>query len=200
MPRDIAVVIRRLMNHERVSLALHLKGLNGRDRYLRFGRAGVTDQCIDTYVAGIAADDLILGAFVGGQMVGAAHVVLVGDIAELAGSVDARYRSAGIGTELYDNVVVFARNRRVRKIVACWLPENKPMLALARRVGMEACHHDGDVETVIHLPPPDPLTIGKELAAAMPLFLSGWFAGINGSLQLEALPWLPWQFGCRQRV
>jgi len=186
------MLIRRLIGHERLLLAQHLKGLNQEDRYLRFGRCGVTDMGIDAYVNGIAAHDLILGAFVADRMVGAAHLAIFGDEAELAGSVVSDCRSKGIGKEVFNAVVALARNRGVKKIIIYWMPENTAMFALSRRVGMTAFFRENEAEAIILLSPPDMMAVWNEFTSDMLAFISGLpgtiLSLLNGNLLHRMTP------------
>ena len=140
------MLIRKLYLHERSAYAAHLKRLSPEDRRLRFARSGVADRVIDDYVATMGVDDLILAAFAGDELVGAAHVALGGSLAEVGVSVDERHRTDGIGSKLLRQAAAFARNRRAEKLYTLCLSDNRSMVALARRTGMQVHYQGGEAE------------------------------------------------------
>jgi GNAT superfamily N-acetyltransferase len=180
--------IRRLYAHERTAYAAHLKRLGTEDRRLRFARSGVGDEVIDEYVAGIAAGDLILAAFDGDRLAGGAHVALSGAVAEVGVSVDEAYRADGIGSALLRQAAAFARNRHAEKLYTLCLSDNRSMVALARRTGMEVHFQGGEAEAFLDLPPPDPLTVGEEISAGLFAMFHDWAEMMDSysSLLVEA--------------
>lgn len=174
------MLIRRLHLHERPHFAAHLKRLSADDRRLRFARAGASDEWIDTYVAGIAETDLILAAFTDDHVAGAAHVALAGTVAEVGISVDAAHRASGIGSEVLAQAVAFARNRRAEKLYTLCLSENRSMVALARRTGMEVQYQGGEAEAFLHLPPPDSLTVSQEASTGLFAVFHDWAELLDG--------------------
>jgi GNAT superfamily N-acetyltransferase len=168
------MLIRRLYAHERPAYAAHLKRLSPEDRRLRFARSGVADQVIDEYVATIGMNDLILAAFAGDELVGAAHVGLGGSLAEVGVSVDQRYRTDGIGSKLLRQATSFARNRRAEKLYTLCLSDNRSMVALARRTGMQVHYQGGEAEAFLDLPPPDPMTVSEEISTGLFTVFHDW--------------------------
>ncbi|BAE52514.1 GNAT family N-acetyltransferase [Paramagnetospirillum magneticum] len=168
------MLIRRLYTHERAAYADHLKRLSPDDRRLRFARSGVADQVIDDYVAAIGIDDLILAAFADDQLVGAAHVALNGSLAEVGVSVDQDHRTDGIGSKLLRQAASFARNRRAEKLYTLCLSDNRSMVALARRSGMQVHFEGGEAEAFLDLPPPDPLTVTEEINTGLFAVFHDW--------------------------
>lgn len=168
------MLVRKLYAHERPLYADHLRRLPANDRHLRFASSHVSDDVIESYVAGITEDDLILAALDGERVLGAVHVALNGAVAEIGISVDADHRAAGIGTELLAQAVAFARNRRAEKLYTFCLSENRSMVALARRSGMELRCDSGEAEAFLDLPPPDSLTVSTEVQTGLFAMFHDW--------------------------
>lgn len=191
------MLIRRLYTHERPLYAEHLKRLADNDRRLRFARGGVSDAWIDDHVAGIAEDDLILAALERERVVGAAHVALSGELAEVGVSVDSDNRTGGIGSDLLRQAVTFARNRRAGKLYTLCLSENRSMVALARRTGLAVHYQGGEAEAFLDLPPPDPVTIGQEVSIGLFAVFHDWAEAMDATSEVlvnalppESLDWL----------
>ncbi|CAA7623782.1 GNAT family N-acetyltransferase [Magnetospirillum sp. UT-4] len=161
------MLIRKLGFHERPLYADHLKRLPDADRRFRFAAAQVSDQWIDRYVAGIGADDLILAAFDGESMLGAVHIAIAGEIAELGVSVDPTARSRGLGADLMARAVRWARNRFVLRAYTLCQSDNTAMVALARKLGMTVHRDCGTAEAYLPLLPPDFLTVSDEVAIGL---------------------------------
>jgi GNAT superfamily N-acetyltransferase len=168
------MLIRRLYAHERPAYAAHLKRLSPEDRRLRFAHSGVGDQVIDEYVASIGTDDLILAAFAEDELVGAAHVALGKSLAEVGVSVDEGHRTDGIGSRLLRQAVSFARNRRAEKLYTLCLSDNRSMVALARRTGMDVHFEGGEAEAYLDLPPPDTQTVSEEISTGLFAVFHDW--------------------------
>jgi len=161
------MLIRKLLLHERPLFLDHLKRLTGADRTFRFAQANVPDETISRYVAGIAADDLILGRFDDERMVGAVHVAFAEDIAEVGVSVDPDHRGQGIGADLFKRAARWARNRHADKLYTLCQADNRAMVALATKLGMTIHRDSGTAEAFLALPPPDLLSVSDELSAGM---------------------------------
>ena len=185
---------RRLYAHERPLFAEHLKRLPENDRRMRFARGGVSDAWIDGYVAKIAEDDLILATLDHDRVVGAAHVAFSGETAEVGVSVDADNRVGGIGSELLRQAVTFARNRRAEKLYTLCLSENRSMVALARRTGLDVHYQGGEAEAFLDLPPPDPVTVGQEVSLGLFAVFQNWAVTMDSYSEalVNALPLPEW--------
>ncbi|RAU23111.1 N-acetyltransferase [Paramagnetospirillum kuznetsovii] len=168
------MLVRKLYAHERSLYADHLKRLPDNDRRLRFASAAVSETWIDRYVDGIRDDDLILAAVESDKVVGAVHVAVNGAVAEIGISVDADHRATGMGSELLTQAVAFARNRRAEKLYTLCLSENRSMVALAKRSGMELHCDSGEAEAFLDLPPPDPLTVSQEVQTGLFAMFHSW--------------------------
>lgn len=166
---------RKLLPTERGLFAAHLKRLSQVDRCFRFAHSRVDDEWIDKYVAGIAADDLLLGCFDGDVLIAGAHVAIAGAMAELGVSVDSTYRGRGVGAEMIVRAVRWTRNRRAEQLYTLCQSDNMSMLALARKLGMTIHRESGTAEAFLALPPPDLLTVGDELSVEMDLLTRDWF-------------------------
>jgi RimJ/RimL family protein N-acetyltransferase len=168
------MLIRRLYAHERRLYAEHLKRLSSEDRRLRFASGGMTDARIDSHVAGIDNDALILAAFDGDRVAGAAHVAINGAVAEVGVSVDADHRTGGTGSDLLRQAVAFARNRRAGKLYTLCLSDNRAMMALARRTGMVLHAEGGEAEAFLDLPPPDAVSLCREASTGLFAVFHDW--------------------------
>ena len=145
----------------------HLLRLDAEDRRLRFGfiidDAGIRehvrqlDPRTDRIIAQID-DDL--------RVVGAAHIAPADDGAvEFAISVDHSWRGRGLGAELFDEAVLRARNRGMRRAYIYSLVDNQAMRHLARKAGMAIYSEAGESEACLALPPPTPLSLLREVAS-----------------------------------
>lgn len=168
------MLIRKLLSHERPLFADHLKRLPPRDRGFRFAHPRVDDAWIDRYVSGIAADDLILGGFEDDRLVAAVHVAFADEIAEVGVSVDHDQRGKGVGTDLFNRAIRWARNRRAERLYTLCQADNTGMLALADKLGMAIHRESGTAEAFLALPPPDLLTVSDELSAGFNVVFHDW--------------------------
>jgi GNAT superfamily N-acetyltransferase len=184
------MLIRTLYAHERPLFALHLKRLGDQDRRTRFASVGVSDERIDSYVAGIAESDLILAAMDGETVVGAAHVAFTADTAEVGVSVDADHRAEGLGHALLNQAASFARNRHAEKLYTLCLADNRSMVALARRTGMRVRYMEGEAEAFLDLPPPDVGTVGAEISTGLFSLIHDWAEMVESASEtlMGALP------------
>lgn len=174
---------RKLLADERNLFREHLKRLSPADRSFRFAHSRVDDEWIDKYVAGIAADDLLLGCFDGEDLVGAAHVAIAGEVAEMGISVDPAWRTKGVGAELTRRAVLWTRNRRAEKLYTLCQSDNMSMIALARKLGMTIHRESGTAEAFLPLPPPDLFTVGDEIGAEMGGLAQDWLNTVRACQQ-----------------
>ncbi len=152
---DPGVVIRRLWWFEQEQWRDHLLRLSPEDRRLRF--AGITSEdAIQRYCD--KADPFsmtIIGAFVDGTLRAVGECRMVGDEwprdAELAFSVEAEYQGRGIGSELFRRLVMYARNRSVKKVYLVTEPYNDRMRRVARKFGMSLSLEYGELEGRLEL-------------------------------------------------
>lgn len=158
--------IRRLWPGEADAVARHLKGLDAKDRRLRFGR-DADDPFIDTYCDRIDwYADVVLGAYVGDRLYGVGILSLMGwDLplsAAAALSVDGSMQHRGLGGEVLRQLLLAARNRFIRRVYVLCQSENSAMRRLAERFGGTADSAGGDVESMIELGPPTPFSLALE--------------------------------------
>jgi GNAT superfamily N-acetyltransferase len=144
----------------------HLLALPPDDIRLRFGSA-LSVNTITQYVHGIDFDtDEVFGVHGDGlKLVGAAHLALSGDGAELGVSVLPGHRGQGVGGALVARAAEHARNRRVRRLFMHCLAENAAMIHVARGARMDVVIEAGDADAHVALPPADPRSLHSELMA-----------------------------------
>lgn len=168
------MLIRKLHVHERPLFADHLKRLSDNDRQYRFAHAHVTDEVIDRYVASIGPDHLVVGCFVDDRLVAGVHVAFDHGLAEVGVSVDSEHRVKGIGAELFRRAIHWARNRRADKLYTLCQADNRAMVALARKLGMQVHRESGTAEAFLALDPPDLLSVSDELSVGMSTLYAEW--------------------------
>ena len=165
-PKRMGLLIRPLTPSELPNYLEHLLRLDSADRRMRFGfpigdtglRAHV--QRIDLRTGHILAlfDDL--------DVVAAAHIVRASDdVAEFAFSVDREWRGRGVGSELFDRAVLWARNRGIRRAIVYCLNENQAMRHIARKAGGQMTVSAGETEGRLELLPATPLSLLVEQAS-----------------------------------
>ncbi|NUT92779.1 MAG: GNAT family N-acetyltransferase, partial [Saccharothrix sp.] len=133
------VVVRELGPADADALrALH-RGLPLEDRYLRFFSASTRglDEFVDRLTSPARPEHVVLGAFAGNDLVGAASYVPVdGESAEVALVVSHGRQSHGVGTLLLEHLVSLAKRRGVRRFEADVLPVNSRMLRVFTDLGL----------------------------------------------------------------
>ena len=149
-------LVKELSRIERISLEGHFLRLDAEDRRLRFGTQ-LSDNAIRAYVAridferdavfGVLDDDL--------RIVGAAHVARSERHAELGVSVLPGHRGLGLGGKLLARAHTRARNWGVRRLFMHCLTENRAMMHLARKQGMQVFAASGEADAWLSLPPSD---------------------------------------------
>lgn len=157
--------IRSLTTSELPKYLEHLLRLDSTDRRMRFGFAigdtGIREhvQRIDLrtdYILALFDDDL--------DVVAAAHIVRArdDDLAEFAFSVDREWRGCGVGCELFNRTVLWARNRGIRQAILYCLYENQAIRQLARQAGVQMTVDAGEIEGRLDLLPATPLSFLAE--------------------------------------
>jgi GNAT superfamily N-acetyltransferase len=122
--------IRSLGPQHRGRIQVHLRALDGDDRYLRFGYPA-SDAHIDRYVERLDFDrDELFGVFNRRlELVAMAHLAFLGPegqpptAAEFGVSVLARGRGRGIGSRLFERAGLHARNRGIDTLIVHALSE-----------------------------------------------------------------------------
>ena len=144
----------------------HLLRLDAEDRRLRFGFR-MSDQAVRDHVLGIdtEADRILVQVDDDLNVIAAVHIA-AGDpgTVEYAFSVDRRWRGRGLGRQLFEHAILWARNRGLRDAFIYYLVDNRAMRRLAREAGMTSHNEAGEIEGRLRLEPPTPLSYLRELA------------------------------------
>lgn len=182
--------VQRLGESGRGAYVRHLGALPAEDTRLRFGTA-LSPDAVAAYVAGIDFDrDAVFGAHDDTlELIGAAHVGMSSEIAELGVSVLPGHRGRGVGTALVARATEHARNRSVPRLFMHCLAENAPMMRIARRAGMEIVVDSGDADAHVALAPASAASIAGEYVServalydyALKAQIAAW-RGINAAL------------------
>jgi GNAT superfamily N-acetyltransferase len=107
------------------------------------------------YILALFDDDL--------DVVAAAHIERASDdVAEFAFSVDREWRSCGVGCELFNRTVLWARNRGIRQAILYCLYENQAIRQPARQAGVQMTVDAGEIEGRLDLLPATPLSFLAE--------------------------------------
>ena len=158
------VPIRELSVSERPLFVAHLLTLEVDDRYLRFG-SPLSDSAIEHYAAGIDwHTDTVFGIFddrlklaAAGHFApvprGATDDVALGRTAEFGLSVASDARGIGLGTALFLRASAHARNLGISSLFMHCLSENRAMIHIARRAGMEIKQTHGEADAYLALEP-----------------------------------------------
>ena len=157
--------IRELQRSERSLFLGHLLLLGREDRYLRFG-SPLNDEAIGRYVAGIDfAADTVFGVFDESlQLMAAGHfaplrddsplaIEALGRSAEFGLSVGAGARRRGVGTALFLRAAAHARNGSIGSLFMHCLSENRAMMRIARKAGMDIRQLHGEADAYLALEP-----------------------------------------------
>jgi RimJ/RimL family protein N-acetyltransferase len=161
----VVTPIGELRESDRLLYLAHLVALGGDDRYLRFG-SPVTDDTIRRYVAGIDfSRDTVFAVFDADMSIAAAgHFAPMppnlapndpglGNCAEFGLSVAQHARRRGLGTALFMRAAAHASNLHVKSLFMHCLAENRAMIRIARRAGMEIKQRQGEADAYLALPP-----------------------------------------------
>lgn len=160
----------------------HLLRLEPEQRRLRFsgtvGEAAIARHVAEAFEprALLLGRHVLIGAVQGALP--AARVVGLAELrlepgrreAEAAFSVERAHRKRGVGARLFARVLLCARNRGVSRVHVRCLAHNVAMHALARRLGLALRFVDDEIEGVLALDPPTPLTLVAERMGD----LAGW--------------------------
>lgn len=157
--------IHRVYTAERYKIKEHLKRLAPADRRMRFA-SQVGDDFIDGYVDGLQWPWAItLAAMEGGVVRGVGECIIAREAwppyAELAFSVEPDYQGQGIGSGLFERLLVVGRNRGISRTFIITTPDNTRMQRMAARYGM-ALVRDGEVEGRLELTGATPTSLREE--------------------------------------
>lgn len=157
--------IYRVDEESRATLEAHFLALSAVDRRLRFGKA-LAPEVIAAYVDRIdLGHDAVFGVRDAEHaLVGAVHVAMADDHAELGLSVLAAHRRRGVGSALFQRAVSHARNRSVPKILMYCAADNLPIMRLVQKFGMDIASRGGDVVARLDLRPALVAPIAREFA------------------------------------
>ena len=153
MSTSIVFLAAQLSDDHRISLREHFLKLDAADRHLRFG-SSLNDSAVLNYVDGIDFErDEVYAVTDDAQVIlGAVHIAVVGQDAELGLSVLSAARGQGIGNALFERAVMRLRNRCVREVRVRCLHQNAAMMHLAQKYGMKIHQEGTDREARLELP------------------------------------------------
>ena len=158
-PAPLMVPIRSLGANHRDRIASHLKLLDERDRYLRFGFAA-SDEQIQRYVDGLDFErDEIFGIYNRKiELIAMAHLAFAAQpgheaCAEFGVSVLSGARGRGYGARLFDRAMMHARNEGVSLMFVHVLSENTAMLKIARNAGATVERDGSESQACLRMPP-----------------------------------------------
>jgi RimJ/RimL family protein N-acetyltransferase len=166
--RSIALSIptKQLAASSRAAMFEHFLELPSEDLRLRFGTMR-SPASLAEYVESIDFDrDAVFGVFNDRlELAGVAHVAMLpGDTAELGVSVVPDERRKGIGTALFERANGYARNRRIRTLFTHCLTENRAMMHIAKKAGMQIITDSGEADAWLELAPADAASMAQEWA------------------------------------
>jgi GNAT superfamily N-acetyltransferase len=96
----------------------------------------------------------ILALFDDLDVVAAAHIGWAGDgVAEFAFSVDREWRGRGVGSEIFNRAVLWARYRGLRQAIVYCLNENQAIRHILREAGGQMTVAAGETEGRLELLP-----------------------------------------------
>ena len=171
--RALATPINELRESERSLFSGHLIELATEDRYLRFG-SPLSDSAIEAYVAGIDfRGNTVYGVFDDSlKLVAAGHFAPIPannssdehghPSAEFGLSVNAVARGKGLGTALFLRAASHARNLGIETLFMHCLTQNKPMMRIAKKAGMDIHHTSGEADAYLSLEPGDAASVFEE--------------------------------------
>ena len=161
LTRALSTPIRELGESERSLFLDHLISLGDDDRYLRFG-ATLPDDAIARYVDAVDfSKDTLFGVFDDRlDLVAAGHFAPNASAAdersaEFGLSVGESARARGIGTALFLRAAARALNLRIGTLYMHCLSQNRAMIRIARKAGMEIQQSHGEADAHLTLPPGD---------------------------------------------
>ena len=165
----LSVPVRELHAGYREQILYHFLQLNEEDRRLRFG-THTPDEIVRHYVEHIDFNkDSVFGSFDAQlNLIGMAHLAYLPKVdgkpnaAEFGVSVLLQGRGQGIGNALLERAAVHSRNTSVETLLVHCLADNKAMMHLARKAGMQVEYAYGDADAYLKLSPANPGTIVQE--------------------------------------
>jgi GNAT superfamily N-acetyltransferase len=157
--------IRKLWPTDMQMFREHLLRLDPETRRNRFAMAA-SDAFMERYAETSFALDAVLFGYVEGATLRAAAElrIIARREAEAAFSVEDVCRRRGIGSALFERLVITARNRRLRRLYMSCLAHNRPMQALARKFEADLVFESSDVLGIVDAPAANPATYMREAA------------------------------------
>jgi GNAT superfamily N-acetyltransferase len=160
--------VRKLWGSDAEAYGEHLLRLDETSRRNRFG-----GTVADAFIRGHAErafepENVLYGFFADGMLRGVAELRPFSpnaDRAEAAFSIERRFQSHGVGTELLDRTLLAARNRGVKQLHITCLSENQRMQGLARKFDAELRVDDDSVVGEVEAPYPTPMSLMREMMA-----------------------------------
>lgn len=161
--------VRELHEGHRDGILTHFLSLPPEDRHLRFG-SPTSDAVIARYVEQLDFDrDALFGIFNDAlELSGIAHLAYlpVTDekirAAEFGVSVLPGERHRGLGAALLKRAAIHARNTQLNTLFVHCLANNKAMMHLAQKIGMQVEFSYGDADAYLTLPPANVQSILNE--------------------------------------
>jgi RimJ/RimL family protein N-acetyltransferase len=188
------VEIRRLWQADMAAFRDHLLRLDPVSRHQRFG-GGMSDDFIAHYAEScFGRGDLVFGAFVDGELHGAAELRSKEAIwseqapfqrhihAEAAFSVEEEFRRRGIGEQLFGRLQRAATNHGVETIEIICLPENVGMMRLAEKFKTHFTFEENQFTGRLTARRPTPFSLMREASRDVADFTTSLF-----DAQLRAL-------------
>ncbi|MGF3027473.1 N-acetyltransferase family protein [Methylobacterium aquaticum] len=164
LPQPAGFRIRRLWSTDRDAVVTLFRGLDPDSRFDRFMGA-VSEAAAAAYAAhAVSAEGLVFGAFAEGTLRGIGELRPAGARAEaeIAFAVAPGHRGRGLGVALGARLAQAARNGGTRRLHLRCLAGNRPMRALARRLGAELRLGGGEIHAVLALSPPTLFSLWRE--------------------------------------
>jgi RimJ/RimL family protein N-acetyltransferase len=163
----MTVLTKQLSAISREALSRHFLALPPEDMRLRFG-SSLSEEALNAYVDKIDFNsDAVFGVFDDSlKLTGVAHLALdpEHDAAELGVSVLPEHRGQGIGTALFKRAEAHARNHYIKILFMHCLTENRPMMHIASKSGMQVVAAGaGEADAHLELLPPDAANVANEL-------------------------------------
>ncbi len=157
--------IRLLAENNRQAFLKHLLALSPRDIRMRFGMT-LGPQALENYVSNIDfKKDVVLGIVDDDlDLIGAAHLSLSEDAAELGVSVLPICRGQGLGMTLVAHAVRYTQAQHIRKFYMHCLSENKQMMRIAKKLSMTLLINEDEVDSWLSLPEITPETMQESVA------------------------------------
>ncbi|WP_162409297.1 GNAT family N-acetyltransferase [Acuticoccus sediminis] len=196
-----SVVVRRLRRSEMNLVIDHFMRLDDESRRRRFCRP-VNDAYLRSYVMGEKyRPGHIEGVFVDGVLRGIAELRPLGGEyrghAEAAFSVELPFQRRGLGTRLFERLVLRARNHGIHTLSMACLPENRAMQTLARRLGGSIVRWPGEMQGTLTEEPANVFSMAREAVAEM---AGTAFATLDWWARYDPTGWMPRRAPSRSRA